>query len=445
MLTGHPPYGGDTPLAVAYQHVHHDVPAPSSEVPGIPWQVDELVARTTRRDPGGRPVDAGAFLAELADLRKDLGIEIVPVPTGRSTAGPGTLRPTNRPTRPRHPSDPMTEVLGRQIERHGRTGVLPPVGAGPTMNVNGRRPAVRPGVPQHIRRRRARFAVAIILLLAVTIGAVGWWLGSGRWTEIPELIGQEQGAAIDLLQGAGLDPDCCEEQWSEEFPAGAIMATDPKAGEAIRGTDVRLVVSKGPERFRVDVALVSQPWAEVEPQLQESLPEIQFTTAEQHDDAVPVGAVIGFDPPAGTDLMRDQVVRVLVSLGHEPVDVPDVTGQTPEQAVANLEALGFEVQRGDDGRSAAVDKGEVMAVTPGPGDGPVAFGSTVTITVSSGVPLVTVPDVTGMKEDQATAALEAVGLRVDSTKFFGNKVRQQQPAAGESVEQGSTVKILVTL
>jgi serine/threonine-protein kinase len=58
---------------------------------------------------------------------------------------------------------------------------------------------------------------------------------------------------------------------------------------------------------------------------------------------------------------------------------------------------------------------------------------------------VTVPDVTGMKEDQATAALEAVGLRVDSTKFFGNKVRQQQPAAGESVEQGSTVKILVTL
>ena len=57
----------------------------------------------------------------------------------------------------------------------------------------------------------------------------------------------------------------------------------------------------------------------------------------------------------------------MVSLGHEPVAVPDVTGQTPEQAVANLEELGFEVQKGDDGRSAAVDVGEVMAVTPGPG------------------------------------------------------------------------------
>src|SRR5207245_4035220 len=70
MLTGHPPYGGDTPLAVAYQHVHHDVPAPSAEVP-VPWQLDELVARATRRDPVARPVDAGAFLAELADPRAD--------------------------------------------------------------------------------------------------------------------------------------------------------------------------------------------------------------------------------------------------------------------------------------------------------------------------------------------------------------------------------------
>src|SRR3712207_1590877 len=158
MLTGHPPFGGDTPLAVAYQHVHHDVPAPSQEVPGLPWQVDELVARTTRRDPAGRPLDAGAFLAELAQVRKDLGVEPVPVPTGRSSAGPGTLRPTNRPSRPRHPSDPGTAVLNQRSDRLGRTSMMPAMGAGPTVNVNGRRPAPdrpRLGVPDHIRRRRA--------------------------------------------------------------------------------------------------------------------------------------------------------------------------------------------------------------------------------------------------------------------------------------------------
>jgi eukaryotic-like serine/threonine-protein kinase len=447
MLTGHPPYGGDTPLAVAYQHVHHDVPAPSDEVTGLPWAVDELVARTTRRDPAGRPLDAGAFLAELGHVRKDLGIEPVPVPTGRSTAGPGTLRPTNRPTRPRHPSDPMTEVLGQRSDRAGRTSTLPGMGAGPTMNVNGRRPAVdrpRRGVPDHIRRRRARFAIAVILLLTITAGAIGWWLGVGRWTTVPELIGQDQAAAIDLLQQAGLDPDCCEKVWSEEFPAGAVMSTEPKGGgEAIRGADIRLVVSQGPERFSVPTDLVGQPVDDVVAFLQDQRSALQVTTAEEFDNDVDEGRVIRFDPPAGTELRRDEVVTVFVSAGHAPVDVPDVTGQTPEQAKANLEALGFTVKRGEDGRSAAVDKGEVMAVSPGPADDPAPYGSELTITVSIGVPLVTVPSVVGMSEDDAKAALQAAGLKVDSTKFFGNKVRQQQPAAGEQVEQGSSVKILV--
>jgi eukaryotic-like serine/threonine-protein kinase len=101
------------------------------------------------------------------------------------------------------------------------------------------------------------------------------------------------------------------------------------------------------------------------------------------------------------------------------------------------------VKRGEDGRSAAVDKGEVMGVSPGPGDDPAPYGSEVTITVSAGVPLVDVPNVVGMTEDDAKAALKGAGLKVDSTNFFGSKVRQQQPAAGEHVEQGATVKILV--
>jgi len=449
MLTGHPPYGGDTPLAVAYQHVHHDVPAPSADVPGLPWAVDELVARTTRRDPAGRPLDAGAFLAELGHVRKDLGLEPVPVPTGRSTAGPGTLRPTNRPTRPRHhPSDPGTAVLGaNRTDRTGRTSMLPGMGAGPTMNVNGRRPALerpRPGLPQHIRRRRARLAVAVVLLLAITAGAIGWWLGSGRWTDVPDLIGKDQNAAIDLLQTAGLDPDCCEQVWSEEFPEGTVMSTDPVAGEAIRGTDVRLVVSQGPERFIVPTDLVGKAEAEVVAFLQDELPAIKVTTEQEYDNDVAAGLVVRFDPAAGTELKRDEVVTVFVSRGHEPVAVPDVTGQSPEQAQANLEGLGFTVERIEDGRSAAVAVGEVMAVSPGPEDGPVEFGRSISIQVSAGLPLVTVPDVSGMNQDEAIAALEGVGLIVDATKFFGNKVRQQQPAAGETVEQGTTVKILVT-
>lgn len=444
MLTGHPPYGGDTPLAVAYQHVHHDVPAPSAEVPGLPWQVDELVGRGTRRDPAGRPIDAGAFLAELSDARRDLGIEPVPVPTGRSAAGPGTLRPTNRPTRPRHPSNPGTAVLGAQ--RGARTSTMPGMGAGPTTDVGGRRPGVdriRPGVPQHIRRRRARLAVALVLLLAVTIGAIGWWLGSGRWTDVPALVGKSREAAVDLLQEAGLDPDPVVEEFSETVAAGTVISISPAAGgEAIRGTDVEVVVSKGPERFVIVPELVGRPADEVEAELQETVP-VQVTRTDVFDDELAPGLVAGFDPAPGTQLTRDQVVTMLVSKGRAPVAVPDVTGQTFEQAAANLEALGFEVARGTDGRSADVDEGEVMSSSPTPGE-QAPYRSTVTLSVSVGVPLVTVPDVVGLDEAEATARLEAAGLEVESTRFFGNRVFRQSLSPGEEVEQGTQITILLT-
>ncbi|TYP88361.1 serine/threonine-protein kinase [Blastococcus xanthinilyticus] len=449
MLTGHPPFGGDTPLAVAYQHVHHDVPAPSAEVPGLPWQVDELVARTTRRDPAGRPVDAGAFLAELADARRDLGIEPVPVPTGRSAARPDTLRPTNRPSRPRHPSSPgtpRTEVLGNRATRNGQTSTLPGMGAGPTTDVHGRRPGParpRPGVPDHIRRRRARLAVAVVVLLAITIGAVGWWLGEGRWTDVPSLVGKEEAAAIDLLQSAGLDPDPVVQEWSETVPDGVVISTDPARGEFIRGTDVRVVVSKGQERYTIPPELVGRPIDEVEATIQNDVP-VQLTRAEEYDDDVPAGSVVRFDPPAGADLKRDQVVTAFVSQGRAPVAVPDVTGQTPEQATSNLQSQGFLVERIEDGRSDAVDVGEVMAVDPGPAAGPVPFGSTVRIQVSAGVPLVAVPDVVGKSGDEATAILQAAGLQVEATRFFGNSVLRQSPAAGETVERGTPVTILLS-
>ena len=461
LLTGHPPYAGDTPLAVAYQHVHHDVPAPSAEVPTVPWQVDELVARTTRRDPAARPLDAGAFLAELTDLRTDLGLARVPVPTGRpADNATATLRPTNRPTapRPRQPSspggDPRTEVIGAARSGRGRdagrgTTVLPGMGSGPTTQVGGARPGigprppvVRPGVPPHIRRRRARFALALVLLLAITIGAIGWWLGSGRWTDVPDLVGKDKDTAIGLLQEAGLDPVFGEEQFSETVPAGDVISTDATDPELIRGTDVELVVSKGQERFTVDVALAGQPAVDVLPLLQGQFPQLVFEQAEETSEEVAAGNVIRFDPPAGTPLPAGQTVLLVVSSGRAPVEVPNVVGQSPDAAQRTLEQLGFTVAQAT-GRSADVAAGQVMAVSPTPG-GVQPYGSAVTITVSEGLPQVAVPDVTGKDKSEATRILEEAGLQVQVTQFFGNRVFRQTPSAGETVDIGTSVTILVT-
>src|SRR4029450_13289419 len=105
-------------------------------------------------------------------------------------------------------------------------------------------------------------------------------------------------------------PDRCEQVWSEEFPGGSVMSTEPPAGEAIRGTDVRLVVSQGPERFVVPTDLAGKPETEGVAFLQEKLPATKVTTDQEYDNDVDAGMVVRFDPPAGTELRREQLVTV---------------------------------------------------------------------------------------------------------------------------------------
>ena len=111
LLTGQPPFRGDSAMNVAYQHVHNRVPAPSSRVKGIPTPIDEIVVAATDSDPTGRPGDASAFLAELADARAELALPVVPVPPRERTPAP----PRGNGAPPRHP------VAG---PRSGSTGPL---------------------------------------------------------------------------------------------------------------------------------------------------------------------------------------------------------------------------------------------------------------------------------------------------------------------------------
>ena len=123
----------------------------------------------------------------------------------------------------------MTEVLGAPVGPAGRTAMMPGMGAGPT-TVGGRRPPLerpRPGVSPHIRRRRARFAIAIILLLAITIGAVGWWLGSGAGHRSPTCSVRNRAPRSTCCRRPG-SSRLAGEQWSEDA-RGRVISTDPAA------------------------------------------------------------------------------------------------------------------------------------------------------------------------------------------------------------------------
>jgi len=444
MLTGTPPYSGDSALSVAYQHVNNDVPRPSRTVPTIPVEIDQLVSSATRRDPAARPLDAGAFLAELFDVSTDLGMNRVSVPVHyRENPDPVDVgwhaargRGGAAQHRPAAPRTHGTAVLGaaapasidRPADRRaaGRSG--PRRWAGPSA-LSGK------------GRHSGRIVLALVLVLAAVAGGLGWWFGSGRYTVAPDVVGYAEAAAVAAIEEAGLDPNV-EEVFSETVADDLVISADPKAGaQIVRGSTITLEVSKGPELFVLDEALVGQAEADVATALAD-LP-IVVVRAENHHETVALGSVLGFDPPAGTELRRDQQVTMYVSLGPAPREVPVVAGASRSDAEAALTAVGFVVEVRED-FNGDVTAGVALGTDPAPDAGPQPFGATIVLVISKGPDLVAVPNVIGKDRDTAIAELQAAGFVAEATSFLGNRVTQQSPGPGELAARGSTVSILLS-
>jgi eukaryotic-like serine/threonine-protein kinase len=392
MLTGRKPYDGDSPIHVAYRHVHEDVPLPSTGTPGIPSAVDELVARATRRDPAERPADANAFLADVTPVRHLLG-------------------PAAQPADVTH------------------TAVLP---------------APDPPAPQPYPRRRRRGGALVLLLvlaLAVAAGVGAWWLASGQWTRTPSVLERDRAGAVQLLESAGFDVAFPAPDWSEDVPVGLVVRTEPGPGDRIRrGGTVDVVLSRGKERYAVPpVAGLAEAAAG------DALAARNLTVgqvARAYSDTVPAGRVIGSDPPAGRPLRRDTGVDLVVSRGVEPVEVPDVVGDRVGAAAERLAAAGLRAartERFDD----KVGRGRVISQSPDDGTAP--KNSVVELVVSKGPQLFPVPRVEGSDKQSAEARLRAAGFDVRVLELPGgpDSVLAQSPGPGSLRARGSTITLSV--
>ena len=154
--------------------------------------------------------------------------------------------------------------------------------------------------------------------------------------------------------------------------------------------------------------------------------------------------MITTDPVAGTPLRRDTAINVVVSKGKRPIKIPDWTGRSGDKAVDALAGLGFDVQRTDD-FSDTVPLGRVISQSPSSGTG--FKGDQVSLVVSKGPQLVTVPRLTGQKVEDATHALEGLGLNVQvvrSNLYIGvDRVVSTDPGEGAAVPRGTTVTLVV--
>ena len=472
MLTGDVPHGGETPLAVAYQHVNADVPVPSTVRPDVPPAVDDLVRRATRRDPDARFQDAASFLAAVRAARGRLpaplpfagrrdtlvvepGSAVSPVPAndarravpaaaGAGVAGAGVAGAAGSGAAAGGPSG------GGGVATAALTGTSPgpaPAPGSPDAPRVMASPAGPTGpVPSVRRRRRWRGPMALLLVLAVAVGVgtAAWWFGSAQYVPVPAVVGLDEAAAGAKLQAAELGLAVSSRDFSETVDAGLVISADPAPGQEVRrGSEVGVVVSKGPERYAVpDVAGLTPAVA------QERLAANSLTlgrTSQGYDEAIAKGLAVTIDPKPGTLLKKETPVTLIVSLGPKPVPVPKLTGVPLAKATATLTALGLKVAT-TEAYNDTIPAGSVVATTPKQGIA-VPKGGTVTLAVSKGPPPVRVPNVVDRGRAEAVRILRDAGLRVSIEEPLGvtplDRVLRQSPGGGDTVPKGTIVVLQI--
>lgn len=173
------------------------------------------------------------------------------------------------------------------------------------------------------------------------------------------------------------------------------------------------------------------------------------TTTEVYDDSTDEGRVMSTDPPAGTTAEKGSAINLNISKGKGQVEVPDLNGMNADQAKQALTKAGLTASQGTAVASDEVAKDKVATQDPAAGT-KVEKGSTVTFSLSSGPESVSVPDITGMSEKEAQAALSNVGLtgslsdRKASDKVAEGDIISQSPSAGKKVSKGSKVSYVVS-
>ncbi|WP_043638513.1 Stk1 family PASTA domain-containing Ser/Thr kinase [Nonomuraea candida] len=433
LVTGQQPYDGETPMSVAYRHVHDTVPAPSSLVPEVPPLIDTLVAGATAREPQHRPADATAMLVAAVDAHRMLP---------RTTTPPGT-GPVMPPSRPQTFGMPSGAQSVPQAAAPAHTMVAPS------------HTLIQPRAEAPEPRRGFRpnwFLVTLAAVLAVAVGLTGWYFAQPEYVKVPDLVGKNLVVAEKNLAGAGLLMRKAEGQYDEKVAEGLILSTDPVAdSELEKGSTVTLVPSLGPERIVVpDVSGLTGNSARAE------IAKAGLTVGNVKrlpSQEIERDKVIRTSPMVGEKVKKGATVHIFVSAG---LVMPDVAGMPKDQAADFLSKQGFQVQvtEVDDDAEPCT----VIAQSP-KAKSEVDRGAPVMVTVArcqadiwewfrgddddedrEDQPFGMVPGVIGKNVNDAKAELEALGFKVRVQRLGnGGVVQYQRPVPNSRRPVGSTV------
>lgn len=400
MLTSRPPFIGDSPVSVAYQHVR-EIPAPASSLePDVSPALDSVLAKALQKNRGDRFQDAAAFRRALRAARA--GVPVPPVPASEAQTDPNDHVPT--------PSAPATEAFaftGAGFLDDAPTGRLAATRAGeydggspvsgaavaqdpsPAYDLPLNLPPERERSAGQKSRRRAWIATLVIFTLLVLAGG-GLWLYSvvnrpapaAPKVEIPSVATLTESAALQELYGADLLPTIVRAQ-NDTVPKGTAIGTDPASGTSVDpGSEVVLNISEGPSAVMIPENLPGMTEAAARDILRQSGLAGAPSTTTANSATVPAGIVITSSPAPGQMVGVGTTVELVVSTGK--VALPELRGRTREEAEAALKELGL-VPNVVEAENAQVEAGRVIEQGQ-PVNTTVGQGTTVNITVAKAPP-----------------------------------------------------------
>lgn len=430
LLTGRPPFTGDSAVAVAYQHVQQLAPTPSSITPDIPEALDRVVLKALAKNREDRYSSAASMLADL--MRATRGGHV----NAPETAVWAQTRPMPAPA------------------EHTATLVAAPAFS-PLQTQTSTIPSLQ--IPEADKPEKSGKKMWIVLgmVLAALLITGGVWYALTRshpsveMVAVPDkLVGMSQADAKAAVEAAGLVFALSDQSIaSEEIPEGMVAEVDPPSGDRVEvGTTVTAKLSSGSDS--VVIPDVTNMTPEAAQDAVEALGLVwELDTNKVNSDSVEEGKIAKVNPSAGKKVKKGSTVKGTVSSGKKTVTVPDLTGMTQDQAREYLAQVGLQVgnvQTSDDpGQSA----GKILSSSPAAGE-TLNKGESVSITLASGK--VALPDtIVGYEQSSVVAALQALTLGVTIVEEYSDTlaaggVLASHPSAGSIVPQGSTVQLTVS-
>ena len=425
-LTGEVPFVADTTMGTLMARVGAALPRHPALGP-----LDDVLVRAAAPDAGSR-LDAAGLAARLEAIGSAL-----PSPRELPLQAPagGEVRDLTMAPGSSQVFD-FEAVEGRRpvsaVEAAG-------VGAGRRPVVAGRRP-----VSTGRRRRGWKVAALVVVALVVVALVATLELGVPPSHPVPRLAGQSVARVRRLVGADHFTLVVQPAVYSLTAPAGSVISQHPAPGVVQRqGTTVRVVPSKGLPPTPVP-SLAGLDCATATAKLQAAHLKATCPALLAYSTTVPAGTVINWSYAGQVNAPSapyGSTVDVAISEGKPPVPVPSVAADTSfTQAKQALAAVGLAAVQATES-STTVPAGQPVGTSPATGVA-AASGSTVTVYVSTGPPLVTVPDVTGDTVPTATAAMKAAGLTVSNVYGPpGGHVFTTNPAAGQQVRKGSSVNL----